>query len=437
MDEELTKGGGEEKYFTVKVDDTGQCTRRLTLEVTDDALLEEKARVVEKLRKDIEVPGFRKGKVPASYVSRNYDHLVKSDAVQNLLTRVYQLAIESEGLHPLAEPKFKNLKTEDGEGISVEADIEVKPEIEIEGYTDVTLEVEKRGIDGEKVQQTLQSIREGMAQYQTVERPAQSDDYVVIDFAPYLESGELDEKARKTNYGVSLESDHLLPEFRQGLVGSTVGDTKEILVRYPDDLPDKELAGKNKSFQVKVSEVKEKLLPDLDDAFAQSVSSEVESLEALKNRIREDLEKEDDDRHRHDVQEKVIDAIIERNPFEVPPAMVENYLDSIVEEDRRRRPQVDDEAARDKEVRELFREPAVRMVKRYFIMDAVAKQEKLTVSADEIERKYEALAEGTGRPIEEVRKMFRDPRHQRNLESDLLDQKVLNYLRENADIKVV
>jgi trigger factor len=436
MDEDLTTGGAEDKYFTVTVDNTGQCTRSLTLKATEESLQKEKTRIVEKLRRDIEVPGFRKGKVPASYIRKNYDDHVQSDAVQNLLTRVYQEAIENEGLHPLAEPRFENLKTEVGGGVSVVAHIEVRPEVEIKDYTNLSVEVKKREVDDDKIQETLQSIREGMMQYQTVDRPAQSDDYVVIDFAPYLASGELDEKAKQTNYGVALESDSLLPEFRQELVGTNVGDEKEILVRYPDDFPDKNLAGSSKSFHVKVVEVKEKLLPEVDDEFARSVSPEVDSLEALKKRIRDDLEKEEEARQRHDAQEKVIDKIIEGNAFEVPETMVENYLTSIVEEDRRRRQHVEDEAVRDKEVRELFREPAVRMVKRYFIMEAVVRQENLTVSDEEVERKFDALAEGTGRPIEEVRKTLSDPRHRRNLENELLDQKVLNYLRENADIKV-
>lgn len=436
MDEELTTGGDGDKYFTVTVDNTGQCTRSLTLEVTDEALQKEKKRIVEKLRRDIEVPGFRKGKVPASYIRKNYDDHVQSDAVQNLLTQVYHEAIESEGLRPLAEPRFENLKAEDGNGVSVVAHIEVKPEVKIKDYTGLSVESNKREVDDAKVQETLQQIREGMVQYQAVDRPAQADDYLVIDFAPYLESGELDEKARQSNYGVSLESDSLLPEFRQQLIGTNVGDEKEILVRYPDDFPDKDLAGKPKSFRVKIIEVKEKLLPELDDAFARSVSPEIESLEALEKRIRDDLEKDEEARFRHDAQEKVIDKIIENNAFEVPDTMVENYLTSIVEEDRRRRPNVQDEGTRDKEIRELFREPAVRMVKRYFIMEAVVRQENMTVSDEEIERKLESLAESTGRSMEEVRKTFRDPRHRRTLENELLDQKVLDFLRESAEIKV-
>jgi trigger factor len=340
-------------------------------------------------------------------------------------------------LHPLGEPKFEDLKAEDGGGISVKAHIEVKPEIEITDYTGVEVEAEKKAIDEEQVDKTLDSIRENTATYQSVDRPAAGDDYITIDFAPYLESGELDEAARQRNYGVTLEGENLLPEFKQELTGMKAGEEKEILVRYPDDFTDKNLSGSSKSFHVTVNEVKEKLLPELDDNFAKNVAPEVGSLADLRKRIREDLQREEDSRHKQDVQERIIDKIIEKNRFEVPEAMVENYLTSIVEEDRRRRPHVDSEDGRETQVREMFNEPAARMVKRYLIMEAVVRQEKLSVSQEEIDKKIANIAEGAQRPVEDMEKIFRDKKHRRNLENELLDQKVLDFLQGSADIKVV
>jgi trigger factor len=437
MDEELAGKSSEDKNFTVRVDETGQCKRMITLDVSDVALQAEKKRISKKLQTDLEVPGFRKGKVPASFVEKNYAGAVHGDAVQNLLAKAYEEAIVGQDLRPLGEPRFEDLKAEDGEGISVKAHIEVKPEVEIKDYIGVSLEAEKKAIGDEEVDGTLETLVQNMASFQTVDRPAAGDDYIVIDFAPLLDSGEPDEAARQQNYGVTLDGDGLLPEFKQGLQGMSAGDEKEILVKYPDDFAEKNLAGSGKSFRVKVSEVKEKLLPVLDDAFAKSISSEVESLQELRGRIQQDLQREEDAKHEQDIQEKVIDKIIENNSFEVPETMVENYLTSIVEEDRRRRPNVESEEQRETQVREMFREPAARMVKRYLIMEAVIRQENLSVTSEEISKKIDSLAEGTGRPVEEVEKMFRDSRHRRNLENELLDQKVLNFLRVKADIKDV
>jgi trigger factor len=436
MDEELTGKSAEDKNFTVRVDETGQCKRTLTLGVSDEAFQAEKKRIAKKLQSDLEVPGFRKGKVPASYIAKNFAGAVHSDAVQNLLSKAYEEAILGGDLHPLGEPRFDDLKAEDGEGISVKAHIEVKPEIEVTDYTKVEVESEKKTIGEEDVDKTLESLRENMATYQTVDRPAQGDDYLSIDFAPYRDSGEVDEAAAQTNYAVTLDGPNLLPEFKQELAGMKAGEEKDILVRYPEDFADQSLGGSSKSFHVKVNEVKEKLLPEIDDNFASNVAPEVGSLADLRKRILQDLQQEEESKHKQDVQEKIIDKIIEKNDFEVPEAMVENYLTSIVEEDRRRRPNVESEDGRDTQVREMFREPATRMVRRYLIMEAVARQEKLAVTRDEFDKRVEYLAEGAGRPVEEVAAMFRDKKHRRNLENELLDQKVLDFLRENAEIKV-
>ena len=146
MDEELAGKSSEDKNFTVRVDETGQCKRMITLGVSDVALQAEKKRISKKLQTDLKVPGFRKGKVPASIVEKNYAGAVHGDAVQNLLAKAYEEAILGQDLRPLGEPRFEDLKAEDGEGISVKAHIEVKPEVEIKDYLGVSLEAEKKTI---------------------------------------------------------------------------------------------------------------------------------------------------------------------------------------------------------------------------------------------------------------------------------------------------
>jgi trigger factor len=434
MDEELTSAGAEDKYFAVTVDSPSQCKRTLRFEVTEEAYQKEKSKIVEKLRMDVKVPGFRKGKVPADYIRKTYDNEVHADAVQNLLAKVFQDAVTSESLLPLADPKFEKLDVKDSGGFSVEAHIEVKPEIEISGYKGVSVRVDLKKVDDAQVAETVQSLRGRLASYNTVDRPAEIGDHMVIDFAPYLESGELDEKVRQKEYAVALGGENLLPEFRTGLVGMKAGEEKEIRVDYQKDFPDEKLANTTRTFHVTAKAVKEELLPALDDAFAKKVAPDAESLEALKDRIREDLQKEEDSRYKHEIQEKIIDSLIEKNPFEVPDVMVENYLGSLVEEDRRRRPQVESEEERQKEIVELFHESAVRTVKKFIIMESVVRQEDLGVTDDEFEERTKLLAEGSGRPVEEVEKMFHDPQHRRRLASEIIDQKVLNFLRENADI---
>jgi trigger factor len=436
MVEELTSGGGEDKYFTVSVDSPSPCKRTLRLEIREDAVVAEKSRITEKLRKDLEVPGFRKGKVPLEFIRKNYGNSIHTEAVQNLLGMAYHQAIHSEELHPLSDPAFENLRAEDGSGIAVDAHIEVKPDVEISGYKDVSVRVEKKEVGESQVEAAIENLRQRMSTLQTVDRASTPGDYMVIDFAPYLESGELDEKARQKNYGVSLESENLLAPFREGLLGMKAGEEKDIRITYPGDFPDAALAGKDRTFHVSVTEVKEQLLPELDDAFAKTVAPDVESMDALRARVLDDLRKEAQAQQKREIQEKIIDRIIEDNPFEVPDAMVENYMTSLIDEDRKQRPNVEDEEAREREIREMFHDAAIRTVRKFFILEAVVRQENLAVAESEVESKIDTIAAEMQHPAEEVRKMFKNPQHRGNLERDLLDEKVLNYLVQNADVKV-
>jgi trigger factor len=435
MTEETTENSTGGRKFTVTVSEEGDCKRVLSLEIPEDEVARERERVTRELQRELKVPGLRKGKVPLDYVKKNYAEMIQGDAVRNLLPEAYEEAVRQEGLHPLGDPSFDNFEADEGKGIRGDAIIEVRPDVKISGYDEVEVEASQKEIGDGDVTKTLEDLRERLAEYRPTDREAQSSDYLTIDYAPYLEAGELDEKARQTNYPVELSSENLFEEFKVGLVGMRSGDEKDIEVKYPDDFVDKELAGARKRFHVKVAEVKEKLLPDVDDAFAKRLNDQVDSLDDLKGRIKKDLEAEEDHRYKHDVEEKVIDRLIGENPFEVPVVMVENYLASVLEEDRRRRPNVPDETKRVAEVRELFREAAVRSIKKYFIMDAVGKQEGLEVGEEEVEARIASMAEDSGRSPEEVKEYFGHPERRRSLESELLDRKVMELLRGNARVK--
>jgi trigger factor len=435
MDEELTDAGAPERKFAVTVRSEGQCKRILSIDIPEAEVERERERITAKLRRDLKVPGFRKGKIPLAYVKKNYAHAIQGDAVQNLLPGVYEDAVVSKGLHPLGEPHFDNLRAEPGSGIQADATIEVRPEVEIKGYRDVTVLVERREITDADVASTLNDLRERLASLETVDREARSSDYVTIDYAPYLESGAVDEKARQRNYPVELSSESLFEEFRVGLVGRKAGDETELTVKYPDDFTDREFAGRTRRFQVKVLDVKEKLLPEIDDAFAKRINDEVASLGELKSKIREDLVHEEKHRFEHEVEEKVIDQVIAHNPFEVPGVMVENYIASIVEEDRRRRPRERDEAKRTREIHDLFHDAAVRTIKKYFIMDAIRKQENIDAETSEVEAKIQSIADDAGKPFDEVKDYFAHPERNRRLKGDLIDAKVLALLRGGARIK--
>jgi len=425
-----------ERKFTVSVASPSQCKRVLSLDIDSEELSKEKALVISKLRGELKVPGFRQGKVPEKYIQKNYASMIHGDAVRNLLPRIFEEALESEGISPVGEPSFDNLKAEDGLNITVDVSVEVRPDVKIDGYKGVKVKVTRKKIDDHAVDHAIEHLQERMTTLKVVDREAQKSDFLLIDYGPVLDSGEVDEQHMSRNHPVDLEGGQLLPEFLEALPGMAIGEDKDVRVKYPEDFPDKDNAGTEKVFRVTVKEIKEKVRPEIDDAFAQNMGSQFSDLAALRKQIEDDLIKDDEKRFEHDVEEGVIDELIKKNPFEVPETMVQNYLSSILEEDRRRRPQVEDEAAREKEVREHFHDAAVRTIRKYFVLDAVSKQESIQVDPTDVDAKIEEIVKGSGEREEEVRSYFRHPERRHSVENELMDKKVLKFLADGADVKV-
>ena len=425
---------GPERVFTVTVATPSQTRRVLSIQVPAEELEKEQAAVLAEMRKQIRVPGFRKGKVPPGFIQKNYADVIQTDAVRNLLPDVYEQALHKEHLHPLGEPVFENIKLDNG-GVSFDVKIDVRPEVKLQGYEKVTVDVPRRTIADQDVDQTVEALRERLAAFDNVSRPATPNDHLVIDYVPLNDDGSPDETSRASAYPVSLSSDGLLAEFRDGLVGMKAGDEKDIRVKYPADFGDERVAGTERSFHVRVAEVKEKLLPELDDNFAKRIDEQAATLLELKLRIRKQLEAEEESRYRREVDEKIIDAVIDANPFEVPDVMVDNYLDSLVEEDRRHHGQAKPDPAREKEIREMFRGSATRMIQKYFVMDAVRRQEKIELSAEDVDQRIQLLAQGLGKSPEEIRQMVAHPERRRGFESDLVEEKTMRFLRERAVVR--
>jgi trigger factor len=435
MVEELTGNSSKERKFAVSISSPSQCKRVLSIEIEAEEVRKEEAKILQKYRKELKIPGFRQGKVPARYIEKNYGSAIQSDAVQNLLPAYYEETLKEHQLAPLGDPKFENMQT-DAEGkVSVEVIFEVAPKVEISGYENLEVDVKKKDVGNEEIQEVLEKIREGFATLKVVDRESKAADYLIIDLAPVLDSGEINEKEMMRNYPVDLSAGSLFEEFQEGLLGMRIGDEKQITVHYPDNFPDKKRAGTDTTFHVSLREIKEKVLPEVDDEFAKKTGEDIENLDALKKRIHKDLIDEEDRRYDRDIEEKMIDRIIEKNPFEVPEIMVDNYLSSLIEEDRKKRPQVESEEEREREIRKIFHEMAVRNVKKYFILIALKKEKDFSVAVEEVENKINEIVESSGDKADEVREYFKQQKPRSNLESQLEDEKVFGFLRENAAVK--
>ncbi len=432
------EGTFEERDININITDEKNCRKVVTVEITPERYGSEKERVLRGLLKEVTLPGFRKGKAPEQIVRQRFDETIRSEALKNILPQAYGHVVERESLEPIGDPVFSDVKEEEAGHLTFRMDIEVVPRFELEGYTGLKVEAEPVEVRSEEVDDVLKNLQERQADFAAVDRPAVSGDLVTLDYAPVGLDDEPDEKRRVTEYPAQLGVGHLFPEFEKAITGNPAGFTGRVEITYPGDYGGTELAGRTILYQFTIKEVKEKRLPALDDAFAKAVEERFESLADLRADIEKRLRDEKEREAKRKREERAVDLIIERNPFEVPLTMIERYRKELEAEDDRRRQamggpsELDEEQAKQRD--ELFEKVATRNIKRYFVLERIAEREGVEVPDGDVDRELEKISEESGRPIEEVRKYFKKGSDQYSrLKNSLREKKIFEIILGAAE----
>jgi trigger factor len=427
-----------EREINIEIKDEIGCRKIVSVEIAPDRYRSERERVLKGLVKKVELPGFRKGKAPVDLVRRRFTETITSEALRSILPLVYGHVVESHRLEPLGDPVFSDVDGSEEGSLTFTINLEVKPSFEVEGYRNVKVKKEKIQVKKEEVEDVLKNLQERQVEHVLVDRPAVTDDLVMIDYAPLGEDGTPDEEKRVKDYPAQLGAGQLFPAFETAIAGRPAGHTGTVEIEYPQEYGHEALAGKKVEYQFTIKEVKEKRLPPLDDEFAKKVSEETGTLKDLKEDIEKRLKEEREKEARRKMEEQAIDMILERNPFEVPLSMKEHYKRQLGEEDGRRRqamgapPEEDEEKKRQME--ELFEKIALRSIKRYFLMDYIARREELSATDEEIEAEIEKLGAESGRPIEEIEKYFKRGSEQLDsLRNRLRERKIFEIILGTAE----
>jgi trigger factor len=396
--------------ISVEVTEEQDCRRVLSVEVAPGHLQEEKEQVVGSLAKEVSVPGFRKGKAPRDIIKSRYADHIEQEALKAFLPKVYQQAIQSKNLAPISQPVFSDIQGKEGEPLRLRIEIEVAPEIELSGYKGVKVKKEKVKIGDDDVTEVLNNLQERSAEFEPVDRGAVTNDMVVIDYAPIGLDGKPDEEKRVTDFPVQLGTGQIFPAFEEQIKNKPAGARGTTVIEYPHDYEPEHLAGTKVEYEFTVKEVREKRVPPLDDEFAKKMDEKFSTLGDLKKDIKKRMQEEKEKEARRKAEEGAIDKLIERNPFDIPRSMLERFKNELGEEDKRRReamgaPSEQDEE-RLKQMDGLFENIARRNIKRFFILDHIAGLEKVEVTDEDIDKEFETIVEESGRPIEDVKKVY-------------------------------
>ncbi|WP_066365881.1 trigger factor [Neobacillus fumarioli] len=409
----------------------------LTVEVSADKVNKGLDAAFQKVVKKVNVPGFRKGKVPRSLFEKRFGvESLYQDALDILLPEAYGNAIEETGIEPVDRPEIDIEQLEKGKDLIFKATVTVKPEVKLGEYKGLEIEEFDTTVTDEDVHKELEALQNRHAELVVKEEgTAENGDTVVIDFEGFVD-GEAFEGGKAENYTLELGSNTFIPGFEEQLIGVKAGESKDVEVTFPEEYHAADLAGKPAVFKVTVHEIKAKEIPALDDEFAKDVDDEVETLDALKEKIKTRLEENKKHEAEHHVRDSVVEKAAENAEVDIPPVMIENEIDRMIQEFGQRLQMqgmnldlyYQFSGQDEKALREQMKEEAEQRVKVNLTLEAIAKVENLEVTDEEINAELEKMANMYNMTADAIKRALGGVQ---GIKGDLELRKAVDFLVEN------
>jgi trigger factor len=419
---------------SIEIVDVNQCKRNLVVEVPADQVNEEIDKLALDYARKVKVPGFRPGKVPLNIVKQRFLSELRNDATQDLIQRYWKNAVSEHSLAPLAEPVIEDVKGEPGETLRFTVSFEILPKLEVQDYKGVAISEPATQITDEDVSKAIESLRDQHAEYSPVEeREIRDGDYVTLTVDGQFEGGG--KPIHEDDVSCVVGDSETNETFSENLRGAKNGDARAFQVEYPADYHRKRFAGKKVNYEVKIKEIKEKHLSELED-FAKDVGSA--SVDELRNRVRDDLVTKAQRTAEKNAREAVIDDVVKRNTFDVPECLVRDQLEDharrLAANLARQGIDVNKTSIDWGKLFEQERPHAEQAVRRSMVLDAIARQEGLEVSEEELEAEFQKLAEATGKTSAAVRAQFEKDKRIQSFTEHLRTNKALDFIYRNANI---
>lgn len=413
--------------MSIKIEKT-ENNNELKLEFTIDAKIfaDGIEKVFKKNAKYFNVPGFRKGKVPMNIAEKHYGvEMFYEDAFNEVVPEIYDNEIKENNLEVVSKPEIDIVQMEKGKDLIFTALVQTKPEVELGKYKGIELKKVEYKVEDKDIEHELGHMAEKNARIITVEdRPAQMGDIAVIDFEGSIDGVAFD-GGKAENHELELGSHSFIEGFEDQVVGMKIDEEKDIKVKFPDEYFSKDLAGKDATFKVKLHEIKVKELPKIDDDFAKDVS-EFETLEELKNSIKEKFEKSNEERAKHEIEDAVLKAVCDNVEVEIPSGMIESETDRMVEdmENRLRYQGIGLEQylqiiGKDmNSFRKEYEETARESVKSRLVLEKIAETEKIIPDPEKLSENLEELAKAYQKTVDQLKE----------------NEELMNYIEKNLTI---
>jgi len=430
----------DDMRVTVSESDTWR--RTLEVEVPDDDVRRRFESAYKNYSKSLNLPGFRKGKIPVNLVKKRFGKAIQGEVLQEVIQEYYREASRSEGMTPISEATIEEVNYEEGQPLKFTASVDVKPEIVVQDYRGMKTTRPVFEVADADVEEQLQRVREQYATEQEVDRPAELGDVIVADLQELDENGLpiIGRKQEERPFHIGgRNADH---DLDNQLVGISTGETRQVRLTHTGETEHEAHAegaqhqeGREIRMMFSAREIRERTLPEPDDEFARD-QGQFESLDEFKAQIRTDLRAQADFASRRYLEGHIVDELIRKNAFDLPETMIENALDTLVENHKKEHEghdhDIDEEA-----IRRESREGTIRGLKRHLLLEAIQKQEDLVVEAADVDRQLDVMSRQYNTEREQLRQILKRSDQIERIESNLLTEKTFDFLIEHAEVEDV
>lgn len=422
--------------MNVHIEELSTLTRKVTVTLPAETVQAKLKEAYDKVQKEVRLKGFRRGKVPRSIVVKQFKPQVEGETSEKLVQDNYFTAIEKEGIDPIVHPEIKSVNYNEDGTFTFVAEVDVRPQFTLNDYKGIEVEKPEVIVTDEEVQLELLERQKNMAALRSVsDRPVQVGDLVVVEFQGYHEGKEMPQ-VKNDNMTIDVGSGEMDPGFEAMLVGKNKGDNGAHEIEFPENHPNPILKGKKIEFRIVVKDIKERVLAALDDEFAKDVDEKFATLDELKASIRERIKARREERAEGAVIDKIMQKLLDANDFEVPNRLVAFEVEQMIKQTQEQLEKngMSLEAAglsREKLV-EQNTEMAKKRVRGDFILKKIAEVEEIKLADEDLDRGFKRIGDQYNMPVAKVKEFFQNRDDLLPLMSELLNEKILAFLKEHA-----
>ncbi len=431
--------------MNVTVENVAACRKKLNIEVPVDEITREWKGVLSEFQKYAQLPGFRVGRAPAAMLEKRFEQEISSEVQRKLIPQSFREAVAKEKLKVVSMPSIEEVKFSRSEPLRFQATVDVAPEFKLPKYKGLKVKKPKVEVKQDEVDNALKMLAEQQATFADVtDRALKLGDFAVISYTGTSDGKTLTEfspaarpLAENKQFWLLMGKDSFLPGFCEPLVGAKIGDARTIQVEVPKEFRVKELSGLKVDYAVTVLGIKEKKLPELDDAFAATYRAA--NLEELKTKVRENLQHDREQETDHSVRQQIIEQLLKETSFELPESIVNaetrSTMVDIVRENQMRGIAEDSIREKSKDILDAAAKNAQDKVRSSFILARIAAEEKLEVKDDELQKRIEEAAQRAGKSVRDFTRQLQSNEDVESLREQILLGRALDLLVTHASVE--